>query len=134
MPPQLGDVINQARRARRWSLRQVAAQVRKDDGTPISQQYLNDIELNRRMPSPPVLQSLAQALELDYETLVLLAGGGEAVVRAYFAEHPQQEAAVLQLFRAAKQRRFADWERLTRLVEDTAPEEPHDGPMDSGSP
>ena len=134
MPLLLGDIINQARRARRWSLRQLAAQVTKDDGTPISQQYLNDIELNRRIPAPPVLRTLAQALELDYEVLLLLAGGGQAAVKAYVAAHPQQEAAVLHLFRVAQQYRFEDWERLTRLVEDAAQEEPRDGPLDPRSP
>ena len=123
MTPQLGDVIHQARRARRWSLRHLAALVPKEDGTPISQQYLNDIELHRRTPSPQVLQGLATALELDYDALLLLAGGGEAVVRAYFADHPQQAEAVVQLFRVAKERGFADWERLTRLVEGAPPEE-----------
>lgn len=117
MPQQLGDVINQARRARRWSLRQLAAQARKEDGTPISPQYLNDIELNRRTPAPHVLHELAQLLELDADYLLMLAGGGEAVVRGYFEAHPEREEAVVKLFRTAKQRRFNDWERLTRIVE-----------------
>ena len=117
MPQQLGDVINQARRARRWSLRQLAAQVRKEDGAPISPQYLNDIELNRRIPAPHVLRELTQLLELDADYILMLAGGGEAVVREYFETYPEQEEAVVQLFRAAKQRRFGDWERLKRIVE-----------------
>ena len=124
MEPQLGDVIHQARRERRWSMRYVASQVLKEDGTPISQQYLNDIELHRRIPSTHVLRGIAAVLELDYESLLLLAGGGEAVVRAYFVAHPQQTEAVVQLFRVAKQRGFANWEQLTRLVEDTPAEEP----------
>src|SRR5215510_6578699 len=64
MSQQLGDVINQARRARRLTLRQLAEKVRKEDGQPISPQYLNDIELNRRVPSTYVLQELARELEL----------------------------------------------------------------------
>jgi transcriptional regulator with XRE-family HTH domain len=117
MSQQLGDVINQARRARRWSLRQLAAQVHKEDGTSISPQYLNDIELNRRIPAPYVLRELAQLLELDADHILMLAGGGGAVVREYFETYPEQEEAVVQLFRAAKQRRFGDWERLKRIVE-----------------
>jgi len=117
MPQQLGDVINQARRARRWSLRQLAAQVRKEDGTPISPQYLNDIELNRRIPASHVLRELAQLLALDADHLLMLAGGGEAVVRGYFEAHPEREEAVVELFRTAKQRGFKDWERFTRIVE-----------------
>ena len=117
MPQQLGDVINQARRARRWSLRQLAAQVHKEDGTSISPQYLNDIELNRRIPAPYVLRELAQLLELDEDHMLMLAGGGEAVVREYFETHPEQKEAVVQLFRNAKRRRFEDWGRLNRIVE-----------------
>jgi transcriptional regulator with XRE-family HTH domain len=117
MSQQLGDVINQARRARRWSLRQLAAQVHKEDGTQISPQYLNDIELNRRIPAPHVLRELAQVLELDTDHLLMLAGGGEAVVRGYFEAHPEQKEEVVRLFRNAKQRRFKDWGRLNRIIE-----------------
>ena len=117
MSQQLGDIINQERRARRWSLRQLAAQVHKEDGTPISPQYLNDIELNRRIPAPHVLRELAQLLELDEDHMLMLAGGGEAVVRKYFETHREREEAVVDLFRKAKQRGFKDWERLTRIVQ-----------------
>ena len=117
MSQQLGDVINQARRARRWSLRQLAAQVRKGDGTPISPQYLNDIELNRRIPAPHVLRELAQCLGLDEDHLLMLAGGGAAVVREYFEAHPEQKEEVVRLFRNAKQRRFKDWGRFNRIIE-----------------
>src|SRR5262245_10805139 len=42
MTPRLGDAIHHARRTRKLTLRQLAEQVTKDDGTPISPQYLND--------------------------------------------------------------------------------------------
>jgi transcriptional regulator with XRE-family HTH domain len=116
MTQQLGDVINQARRARRWSLRQLAAQVHKEDRTPISPQYLNDIELNRRIPAPHVLRELAHLLALDEDHMLMLAGGGEAVVREYFETHREREEAVVELFRTAKQQGFQDWEHLTRLI------------------
>jgi len=64
-----------------------------------------------------VLRELAQILELDEDHLLMLAGGGEAVVRKYFEAHPEQEEAVVRLFRTAKQRRFEDWGRLNRIVE-----------------
>src|SRR5262245_49274485 len=73
MTQQLGDVINEARRAQRWSLRQLAEKVKKEDGTPISPQYLNDIELNHRSPSTYVLRELARELALDFDKLLLLA-------------------------------------------------------------
>src|SRR5262245_12626364 len=54
LAPRLGDAIHQARQARKLTLRQLAEQVTKDDGTPISPQYLNDIELHHRVPTPHV--------------------------------------------------------------------------------
>jgi transcriptional regulator with XRE-family HTH domain len=117
MSQQLGDVINQARRARRLTLRQLAEKVRKEDGQPISPQYLNDIELNRRVPSTYVLQELARELELSQDMLLMLAGAGATVMREYLKEHPQQEEEVIQLFRAAQSRGFKDWQRLRKIVE-----------------
>jgi transcriptional regulator with XRE-family HTH domain len=117
MTEQPGDVINQARRARRLTLRQLAEKVRKEDGQPISPQYLNDIELNRRIPSTYVLQELARELELSHDALLMLAGAGETVMREYLKDHPQQEEEVIQLFRAAQSRGFEDWQRLRKIVE-----------------
>jgi transcriptional regulator with XRE-family HTH domain len=119
MIQQLGDVINEARRAQRWSLRQLAEKVKKEDGTPISPQYLNDIELNRRSPSTCVLRELARELALDFDKLLLLAGEGGTVVREYLDTYPEQEEAVMQLFRVAESRGFTDWERLQKLVEES---------------
>jgi transcriptional regulator with XRE-family HTH domain len=117
MPDYLGDRINHARRARRLTLRQLSAQIRKEDGESISPQYLNDIELNRRIPSTHVLQELARTLDLDLDTLLTLARVGETVMREYLEEHPQQEAEVIQLFRAAQQRGFKDWQQLRKIIE-----------------
>jgi transcriptional regulator with XRE-family HTH domain len=117
MPQQLGETINKARRARRWSLRQLAEKIKKEDGTPISPQYLNDIELNRRSPSLHVLRELARELELDQDTLLNLAGSAETVVREYFEAYPRQEEAVMQLFRVAEAKGFTDWEKLRKIVE-----------------
>jgi transcriptional regulator with XRE-family HTH domain len=117
MPDQLGDVINKARREQRWSLRQLAEKIKKEDGTPISPQYLNDIELNRRSPSTHVLRELARELALDFDKLLMLVGEGETVVREYFDAYPEQEEAVIQLFRVAESRGFTDWERLQKIVQ-----------------
>jgi len=117
MPDQLGDLLNQARRARRLTLRQLAERVRKDDGQPVSPQYLNDIELNRRIPSTHVLYELARELELNVDTLLQLAGMGETVMREYLDEHPTHADEVIQLFRAAQQGGFKDWQRLRKIVE-----------------
>jgi transcriptional regulator with XRE-family HTH domain len=117
MTEQLGDVINQERRKRRWSLRHLAENIKKEDGTPISPQYLNDIELNRRSPSIHVLREIARQLELDFDKLLLLVGAGEKVVREYLEAYPQEEEAVMQLFRVAEAKGFTEWGRLQKLIE-----------------
>jgi transcriptional regulator with XRE-family HTH domain len=117
MTPRLGAVIHQARRSRKLTLRQLANQVTKDDGTPISPQYLNDIELHHRVPTPHVLRELARVLELEYDVLLALAGAADVVVREYVASHPEHAEAIIRLFRAAQQQGFEDWERLREIVE-----------------
>jgi transcriptional regulator with XRE-family HTH domain len=117
MPPRLGELVKQARHARRLTLRRLADQVMKEDGTSISPQYLFDIEVHHRVPAPHVLQGLAQVLELDYDTLLALAGAADVVVREYLQTHPQAEAAVIKLFRAAQQQGFHDWDDLLQRIE-----------------
>jgi len=120
MPPPLGDAINQARRVRKLTLRQLADQVTKDDGTPISPQYLNDIELHHRVPTPHVLRELARVLELDADMLLATAGAADVVVREYLALHPEHAEGIIRLFRAAQGRGFEEWERLREIVEQKA--------------
>jgi transcriptional regulator with XRE-family HTH domain len=113
----LGEVINNARRARKLTLRQVAEQVTKDDGAPISPQYLNDIELHHRLPTSHVLRDLARVLALDYDALLAAAGAADVVVREYLEAYPQHAEAIIRLFRAAQQRGFKDWNQLREIFE-----------------
>jgi transcriptional regulator with XRE-family HTH domain len=117
MPPRLGEVVKQARQARHLTLRRLADQVMKEDGTPISPQYLFDIEVHHRVPAPRVLRELARVLELDYDTLLALAGAADTVVREYLEVHPQHTEAVIKLFRTAQQRGFREWDHLCQHVE-----------------
>jgi transcriptional regulator with XRE-family HTH domain len=116
MLPRLGEVIHQARQSRKLTLRQLAQQITKDDGTSISPQYLNDIELHHRVPTPHVLREFARVLELNDDTLLALAGAADVVVREYVASYPQQTEAVIRLFRAAQQRGFEDWHQLREII------------------
>jgi transcriptional regulator with XRE-family HTH domain len=120
MTPRLGDAIHQARLAGKLTLRQLADQITKDDGTPISPQYLNDIELHHRVPTPHVLRDLARVLQLDADTLLATAGAADVVVREYLASHPEQAEGVIRLFRAAQRQGFEGWERLREIIEKTA--------------
>jgi hypothetical protein len=116
MPPRLGDSLKQAGPARQLTLRRLADQVTKEDSTPISLQYLFDIEVHHRVPAPHVLRELARVLELEYDTLLALAGSADVVVREYLEAHPQHTAAVIQRFRAAQERGFEDWDRLRQII------------------
>jgi transcriptional regulator with XRE-family HTH domain len=113
----------QRREPREWAatylhgLRQLAEQVTKDDGTPLSPQYLNDIELHHRVPTPHVLREFARVLELDADTLLATAGAADVVVREYVASHPEHAEAVIRLFRAAQQQEFHHWHILRQHIE-----------------
>ena len=70
----VGQEIAAARKKLGWTQKDLAAQTQKEDGTPISPQYLNDIERDRRAPSPYVLDQLANALGRNPDDLHFLAG------------------------------------------------------------
>jgi transcriptional regulator with XRE-family HTH domain len=70
-----GQTIVELRRSRGLNQRALAEKVRKEEGGPISQQYLNDIENGRRNPSSHFLiNELAKALETDPAYLSYIAG------------------------------------------------------------
>lgn len=70
-----GEVIAHTRKQKGVSQKDLAAEIKKEDGTSISAQYLNDIERDRRNPpSDYIVQQLAAKLELSYEYLSYLAG------------------------------------------------------------
>jgi transcriptional regulator with XRE-family HTH domain len=58
-----GDAIASARKAKRLSQKDLASRIIKEDGQPITPQYLNDIEHNRRSPSSDhIIQQFAKVL------------------------------------------------------------------------
>ena len=70
-----GEAITQARKDKKLSQREVAAGTRKEDGNPISAQYLNDIEHDRRNPPNEfITRQLAEMLEIESDYLLFLAG------------------------------------------------------------
>ena len=71
-----GQTISKARKAKSLSQKDLAAIILKEeDGTPISPQYLNDIEHDRRSPtSDHLIRQFAGALDLDEGLLFVLAG------------------------------------------------------------
>lgn len=71
----LGRYIASERKKLGLSQKDLAARIKKEDGTPISPQYLNDIELERRNPSSDqLLQQFATQLNIEPDYLYWLAG------------------------------------------------------------
>jgi hypothetical protein len=68
MPLCLGEIVKHGRHARLLTLPHLADQVMKDDGTPISPQYLCDIEVHHPARAPHVLPKLARVLDRDDDT------------------------------------------------------------------
>lgn len=70
-----GHVISRGRKDKGWALKDLASRILREDGEPISPQYLNDIEHDRRSPSSDrMVQQFADALEIDQDWLYYLAG------------------------------------------------------------
>ncbi|WP_281301871.1 MULTISPECIES: helix-turn-helix transcriptional regulator [unclassified Iodidimonas] len=71
-----GQAISKARKAKSLSQKELAALVKKEeDGGPISPQYLNDIEHDRRSPtSDHLIKQFAAILDEDEGYLFVLAG------------------------------------------------------------
>jgi transcriptional regulator with XRE-family HTH domain len=70
----LGSEIAAARKKAGLSQKDLAGETLKEDGAPISPQFLNDIERDRRRPGTHILNALAARLGLDPDRLHLLAG------------------------------------------------------------
>ncbi len=94
-----GQVVLQARRRAGLSQKELAARLLKDDGTPISPQYLNDLEHDRRNPpSEHLLEQFAAVLDLPRDYLYFVAGQIPQDLRAG-AHRPEQVAIAFRAFR-----------------------------------
>ncbi len=70
----VGQAIAQARKKAGISQKELAGRIVKEDGGPISPQYLNDIERDRRnAPSQYLLDQFARELDIPHEYLHFLA-------------------------------------------------------------
>jgi transcriptional regulator with XRE-family HTH domain len=70
-----GKLISDARKKAQLSQKELAAQIKKEDGDPISAQYLNDIERGRRNPpSEFLLKQFAKILNVELDVLYFRAG------------------------------------------------------------
>ena len=96
-----GQAIVELRRSKGLNQRALAAKVLKEDGSSISQQYLNDIENGRRNPSGPLLiNELAKALDTDAAYLSYIAGQLPLELQG-IAEDPETLRIAIEAFMAA---------------------------------
>jgi hypothetical protein len=97
-----------ARQVPRLTLPRLADQVIKEDGTPISPQFLSGIEVHPRVPAPLVLRGLARGLDLDGDPWRGLTEPAATVVQADVEVSPRYSQAVIHSFREAQVRGAAD--------------------------
>lgn len=76
----LGGVIRTARLKMKMMQKDLAAKVKKEDGSPVTPQYINDLEHDRRRPSELVAGELARALGLPPDYLIALSGSVPAQI------------------------------------------------------
>ena len=94
-PVTFGRYIADARKKLQMSQKELASQIRREeDDAPISPQYLNDIERDRRNPtSDHLIQQFAKVLKIDADYLNYLAGKlPEEIRRKNLSEDAVKEA------------------------------------------
>jgi transcriptional regulator with XRE-family HTH domain len=102
MKKTFGTIISEARRALGMSQKDLAAAVKKEDGQPISAQYLNDIEHDRRNPpSEFLIAQIAQVLKLDKDVLCLVAGTIPQDLKTMASTQPEKMEEAFKAFRRA---------------------------------
>lgn len=65
VPASFGQYVSEGRKSKVMSQKELASQIKREDGEPISPQYLNDIEHDRRNPPSEVISQIAEVLGLD---------------------------------------------------------------------
>ena len=94
-----GEVIATARKELGISQRELAMKVLKEDDTPISPQYLNDMERDRRNPpGDHLLEQFSRELTLDKDYLYFLVGKFPSDVRSGNTS-PKKVKEALKAFR-----------------------------------
>jgi transcriptional regulator with XRE-family HTH domain len=97
-----GTIISEARRAAGMSQKDLAAKLKKEDGQPISAQYLNDIEHDRRNPpSEFLIAQIATHLGLDKDALCLAAGMLPQDLKKMAGAQPDKVEQAFRAFRKA---------------------------------
>jgi transcriptional regulator with XRE-family HTH domain len=93
-----GEVIASARKSKQMSQKQLASLIIKDDGKPISPQYLNDIERDRRNPpGDHLINQFAKILAVPEEYLFFIVN---EIPPKYRQKAPANPIVVQEAFQA----------------------------------
>lgn len=68
-----GKIVLEARKKKGYTLRECVALILKEDYTPITFQYLNELENDRRTPSEHIIKQISRALDIPVEYLYVYA-------------------------------------------------------------
>jgi transcriptional regulator with XRE-family HTH domain len=94
-----GRAISEARKSKQLSQKQLASMIIKEDGVPISPQYLNDIERDRRNPPGDYLISqFARVLDVPEEYFYFLAHEIPPKYRQVAPDNPEQVQEAFKAF------------------------------------
>jgi len=97
-----GKFLSDARKNEKLSQKELAARIKKEDGLPISPQYLNDIERDRRNPpSEYILKQFAKVLNLKLDVVYYWADRMPADVRPSNDVGDDRVVAAYRAFRKA---------------------------------
>lgn len=96
-----GQMISEARKELGLSQKELAGKIQKEDEEPISPQYLNDIEHDRRNPqSDFLIEQFAKHLKLSKDHLIAAAGMWPTDLRQKLpAADPKRVAEAFTAFR-----------------------------------
>ena len=95
-----GQMIREKRQALGLSQKELASQIKKEDGSSVSPQYQNDIEFDRRdPPSELMIKQYAKFLDFPVDSLFLAAGKVPKDVKAFATERPEEARNVFRAFR-----------------------------------
>jgi len=94
-----GQAIVTARKSKQLSQKQLASMILKEDGNPISPQYLNDIERDRRNPPGEYLiNQFAKILKIPEEYFYFLANEIPPKYRRVSPNNPMQVQEAFKAF------------------------------------
>lgn len=109
----LGSIVRERREQLGLTLRGLAELVKNPlRNGHIAPQYLQDIERDRRGPSPAILRGIAAAIGFDADFLGAASGQVPDAVSTYLRAHPEEAPTIRALFERAQRDGFINWDGI----------------------